>query len=397
MAAFFEAVRSRELGVDNAFVLATCSRVELYLCAHSPADAVEHVREWFLNGAVELTEHTYVKRSEEAVAHLHSVAAGLDSIMLGEHEILGQIRHAIETATVQGTAGPILDRLARSALGAGRRARRETAIGRGSTSVAHAAAMAAGKIVPQDHRKALVILGAGDTARLAALHFHSAGWRDLVVVNRTPSGAQRLASEFGGRAMPLGSLKDALIGADALVTAVHSDRPLIDASMLSATSCGKERPLVVMDLGNPRNVDPDARALPNVVLRDLDDLQVASEANQSNRALEIPRVTQIVEDEVDRFNTWLAHRSVVPFVKRLREGFVTIADAELSKHARHFREEDRMALERYTQSLLNKLLHQPIAQLKEMAEIAPTEGGRMTTLQAIFATAPEDHHAEVDS
>jgi glutamyl-tRNA reductase len=385
--AFFEAVRNGELLVDGAVVLSTCSRAELYVVAPNVAKAAERVQQWFLDGALNLKGHTYVKTKEAAVLHLHSVAAGLDSIMLGEHEILGQLKDSLEEATEQGTVGPVMERLFRSALKAGRRARQETAIGRGGTSLPYAASKIAADVVPQGERGTVVIVGAGRTARLAAHHFHKAGWAEIVIVNRTLSRAQDLAGEYGGRAAELDDLAEALEGADTLVAAVSSDSPVVLANVLASATEGLERPLVALDLGNPRNIDPDARELWRVHLRDLDDLRDVSEASRSNRTLEVPAVAEIVEYEAGRFNAWLAHRSVIPLVKRLRESFTEIADAELSKHARHFQEEDRVALERFTQSLLNKLLHHPTALLKEMAEAAPAQVDRISAVQEIFVAA----------
>lgn len=397
--AFFRAVGNGELGVDGAVMLSTCSRAELYVVASNAAEAADRVQQWFLDGAPELARHTYVKTRGEAVLHLHSVAAGLDSISLGEHEILGQLRDALEGAKRKGMVGSVLERLFQSAIRAGRRARQETAIGRGGTSLAHAAAMMAKGVVPQGERRTVVIVGAGQTARLAAHHFHKAGWSEIVVVNRTLSKAQEIAGEYGGRAVEFDALGKALKGADTLVAAVSSRAPVVSAALLEDVTGAGDRVLLALDLGNPRNIDPDARDLPQIDLRDLDDHREVCDASRSSRSLEIPAVNEIIEYEVGRFNAWLAHRSVIPLVKRLRDSFTDIAAAELGKHARHFRDEDQEALERFTHSLVNKLLHHPITRLRELAETTPSQADRISTVEEIFMSAGwgQQEAREIDS
>lgn len=383
--AFFEAVRSGRFGVDAAVVLATCSRIEIYVAAPDAPRAAVRVHSWLLDGAGDLVRNIYVKIDRAAVRHLHEVAAGLDSIVVGEHEILGQIRGALAQAIDQGTAGPVLQRLFQSAMRAGRRARDETAIGRGGASLAAAAAEVARDAVPEDSRGTLVIVGAGRTAHLAAHHFHKLGWKDVVVVNRTLSTAQDLAAEHGGRALPLHELTRALEGADALVSAVSAEQPVLTAVELSAVRRDGGRPLLVFDLGNPRNVDPAAREVAGVDLHDLDDFRDAANAALARRGEEISAALAIVEDEAVRFNTWLAHRGVVPVVRRLKESFEAIAEAELQRHAHRFRDEDREALARFAHALVGKLLHEPITKLKEIAAQTHTADARVAAMvQEIF-------------
>lgn len=386
-AAFYGAVEDGTLGVDGAVLLSTCSRVELYVVAPSAPVASVRVHSWLLNGMREHTGHIYAKMNDAAVTHLHAVAAGLDSIVLGEHEILGQVGDALKAAQAEGTAGPILERLFRGAMRAGRRARDETAIGRGPTSLAFVAARIAGDVVPPAERRRLVIVGAGHTARLAAHGFHKLGWSELIVANRTRARAEALASEYGGRAAALEDLDRVLDGADTLLAAVSSERPVLSAAALARIANGNGRRLLALDLGNPRNVEPAARRLDGVDLRDLDDLSEVGGASLSDRAGEIPAATAIVEQETARFNAWLAHRKVVPLVKRMRESFEEIAEAEMLRHAHRFSEEDREALERFTRSLVRKLLHEPIARLKEIAEGGALGEDEIADVQEIFTSA----------
>ncbi len=385
--AFFEAVRLGDLGASEGVALITCSRAELYVVSPDAASTARRVQEWLLDGRPELTDYTFVKTGRRAVRHLFSVAGGLDSIMLGEHEVLGQIRESLKTAQREGTAGALLERLFHSAQRAGRRARSETAIGQGGTSLAFAAADSARDMFPPELRGTALIVGAGRTGALAAHHFHKDGWRRILIANRTLSRATEVAESHGGTPISMDEIARAVEEADAVVGAVSSPRPVLTSEMLADGANRRSKPLLMLDLGNPRNVDPAVGSLPNVDLRDLDSLQRVSQENQEKRAEEIPAARRIVEEEAARFNAWIAHRSVVPLLKTLRESFQGIAEVELAKHARHFDDSNHAALERYTRALLNRLLHHPISHMKELAEETQDPNDQIAAFQEIFVAA----------
>ena len=381
---FFEAARRDRFKADEAALLLTCSRAEFYLVTEQPSLTAARVQDWLLANHPEYAAHTYTLAGDDVVGHLFSVCAGLDSIMLGEHEILGQVRQAMKQSQQQGTVGKILEHFFQSGLKTGRRARQDTKIGKGGTSLAFAAADTARSAVPPSMRGRVVVLGAGQTGALAATHFAEAGWSELVIINRTLATAEKLASRLGGKALPIEDLQWAIRGARAVVTAAGGARPLISPDVMTDRSA---KPVIVLDLGRPRNVDPAVGEMPGVELHDLDGLQKVAEGNRCKRALEIPLVEPIVVDEARRFRAWLAHRAVVPMVKMLRSSFAGIAEEELSKHAHLFREDERENLEKFTRSLLNKLLHKPTCQLKELAELEPGQEERLTAFNEIFASA----------
>lgn len=382
--AFFSAVREGRFKATEAAMVYTCSRVEFYLVSNRPAVTEARVRDWFLGDRSESRAHTYALSGPAAVEHFFSVCAGLDSIMVGEHEILGQVRSGLEESRQRGTVDTVLDRFFQAGLRAGRRARAETDIGKGGTSLAFAAADVARSEVPPSQRGRAVVVGAGITGRLAATHLAEAGWDEIVILNRTLSRAEEVAREVGGKALPLDDLKWAVRGARVVVTAAGGAEPLLCPDILTNRA---QKPLLVVDLGRPRNVDESVGRQPGVTLVDLDRLHEVTEAYRRRRALEIPRVQPIVEEEAARFRGWLAHRAVVPMVRVLRSSFADIAEAELEKHLHEFPESEREKVSRFTRSLLNKLLHYPTTHLKELAEHGDGQEERLGVLQEIFVAA----------
>jgi glutamyl-tRNA reductase len=385
---FFEAARDGRFKAEEAAMVFTCSRVEFYLVSSQASLTASRVRDWFLNGAGHYRDHTFALAGDEAVEHLLAVCAGLDSIMLGEHEILGQVRHSLEQSQERGTVGPVLERFLQAGLRTGRRARQETEIGKGGTSLAFAAADTARSEVPPSQRGRAVIVGAGQTGAMAATHLSQGGWSEILILNRTLDRAESLADRVvGARALPLDDLQWAIRGARVVVTAAGGNRPLITGEVMTDRS---EKPVMMLDLGRPRNIDAAVGLLPGVQLTDLDRLQDVADTYRQRRALEIPLVEPIVAEEATKFRAWLAHRAVIPMVKMLRGSFTVIAEQELKNHRHHFPEAEQEKLERYTRSLLNKLLHYPTAQLKELAEVESGEEDRLSALQEIFVSAGWD-------
>ncbi len=382
--ALFQDARSGALPVRELVVLYTCSRIECYAVSSRPEEAAAALRSWLLNGETELAAATFVHRGGASVRHILSVAAGLDSIMVGEHEVLGQIRDSLEQSRARGTVGPVLDQLVQTALRTGRRARNETDIGKGGTSLAFAAADLTRRDIPPSQRERVVVVGAGATGALAAIHLKEAGWREVLIVNRTLARAREVAERVGGRAHPLEDLRWAVRGARAVVTAVQCAEPVLTAEHLTDRA---ERPLVVVDLGRPRNVDPALGARAGVRLFDLDDLSRVTETYRRKRLREVPKVEPIVADGEAHFRGWLAHRQVVPLVRTMRQSFEELARAELERAAPQFSEEDRAKLEAYTHRLVRKLLHHPTVGLKELAEAHQGDEERILAIQEIFAAA----------
>ncbi|HEX3394069.1 MAG TPA: glutamyl-tRNA reductase [Acidimicrobiales bacterium] len=358
--------------VSEAVVLSTCHRVEVYVVAERFHGAAQDVRNFLSELAhvapEEFSDHLYTYTDETAAAHLFSVAAGLDSLVVGESQILGQVRDAWDRARLEGAAGPRLSTLFRHALEVGKRARTETAIGRGITSLAHAAvAMAGDQLDPLADRR-VIVLGAGEMGEgmVSAL----TGVGDLVVVNRTWEKAAALAERAGGRAVPLAELPSALAEADLLLSSAGAPGVVLEEADLALDDRRPDRPLLVIDLGMPRNVDPAVASLPGVTLLDLADLRAFVDAGLDKRRQEVVRVRGLVADELSRYTSDLAAREVVPTVTALRHQAEAVRVAELERHRARLAGLDvrqAEAVESLTRAMMAKLLHEPTVRLKDAA------------------------------
>jgi glutamyl-tRNA reductase len=355
--------------LQETMILSTCNRTEFYSLSTDPARAEAYVREMVsrfkgsdLLGA---GPYSYTYRERDMVRHLFRVAAGLDSMMLGEMQILGQVKDAYELACEGGGAGLFLHRLLASAFRTGKRARTETEIGAGAVSFASAAVSLTTKIFSELTDKRVLVIGAGEFGRLAAQHFASEKPAALMITNRTPERAKALADELGGELVPYGDLFPSVVRADVVVCATRAPGPVITTDL--ARRAMRERAgrvLVCVDLAMPRDVDPAVAKLDNVFVYALEALKTIMEQNLSRRRREVPRVEGIVEDEVEKFFLWARSLEVTPVVRELRERFEAIRQEELRKHMSQFREDQRGHVEALTRSLVNKLLHHPTTRIK---------------------------------
>ncbi|HEX2193194.1 MAG TPA: glutamyl-tRNA reductase [Acidimicrobiales bacterium] len=365
---------SREF-VTEAVLLSTCHRVEVYVVAERYHGAVQDVRNFLSELAFvapeEFSDHLYTYVDEAAAAHLFCVAAGLDSLVPGESQILGQVRDAWERARAEGAAASRLSALFRHAVGVGKRARTETGIARGITSLAHAAvAMAVDRMGPLAGRR-VVVLGAGEMGEgmASALAAAGADGGELVVVNRTGDRAVALADRVGGRAVPFEELPAALTDADLLLSSTGAPGVVVEEADLAAATVGRDgRPLYVVDLGMPRNVDPAVAALPDVVLLDLADLRTFVDAGIDNRRGEMVKVRTVVAEELARYTADMAAREVAPTVTALRERAEAVRAGELERHRGRLAGLDarqREAVDAVTRGIVAKMLHEPTVRLKD--------------------------------
>jgi glutamyl-tRNA reductase len=364
--------------VREAMVLATCNRTELYAVVEKFHPAVGELREVLCRlgdvAAAELEEHLLVLHDADAVRHLFAVASGLTSAVLGEHEVLGQVRTAQEVARAEGTLGPLLDLATRQALVAGKRARTETAIARNVASVSSAAvAMAAERLGSLEDRSVLVV-GAGEMGSGMVKALVDAGVSDVRIANRTEERARELAEAVKGTALPLSALGDALVGVDVLLTSTGASSLLLDHDVLAASVLRRGgRKLLIVDVAVPRDVDPDVGALRNVDLLDMDDLRAFANAGRAERAREVTRVEAIVAEEVERFLAARSAREMAPLVSALRDRAEELRAAELDRFSARLGDldhEQREAVDAVTRAVLNKLLHHPSVELKEAAGTA---------------------------
>jgi glutamyl-tRNA reductase len=357
----------------EAVVLSTCNRTEIYLAAdddeHLDARASEALLELAGERSDEIAPMLYRLMDESAALHLFRVAAGLDSLVPGEGEILGQVRAAFEA----GATGPLLDRVFRQALHAGRRARVETAIGESPASVPAAAAALAQQVFGDLDGRNVVLVGAGKMSELTARNLLSRGARIVAIANRTAAHGVELAARLGGEPIDLDTLSAHLRDADIVVASTSSPGFVVRAADLEkALRARRGRSLLFVDLAVPRDVDPDLAAFDGCFVYDIDDLEAVVEASLAGRRAEAVRAERVVATEAERFHEWQASLAVVPAIASLRARAEEIRAAELAKaegRLERLSENERRLVESVTAQIVNKILHLPTVRLKEAAAL----------------------------
>lgn len=361
--------------LSEAVVLSTCNRTEVYAVAERFHGGFGDVRDALAEAAFlapeDFIDHLYVHYDTDAVRHLFSVASGLDSAVLGESEILGQVKGAWELAQQEGSAGPALNMLFRHALEAGKRARTETTISHHTTSISQAAvAMAVDELGSLDGRR-VVVLGAGEMGEGMATSLLGAGAGEVVVANRTWDRAVDVAARVGGRAARLSELDSVLADADLLLTSTGAASLMLEHASLETAMAGRhDRPMLVVDIAVPRDVDPAAADIPGVTLLDMTHLRRFAESGLQSRQGEVVAVRAIVDQELDRFVEVRSAREAAPLVSELRSRAEEVRQLELDRYrARldHLPESDRETIEAVTRGILAKLLHEPTVRLKDAA------------------------------
>ena len=374
--------------VSEALVLSTCNRIEFYAVADDLKAADGHIRNAVLTlrsrDLLAPGPHRYVDTGAAVVRHLLRVSCGLDSMVLGDVQILGQVKDAYAAARAAGSAGVVLDRLLETALRAGKRARRETAIGAGTVSMASAAVdfaeLDAGTLEGLD----VLVIGAGETARLAARHVAERRPRRIVIANRSPEHASTLAATLGAETAALTDLPRLIARCDVVFSATRAPAPLVSADVVrAAMQTRRDRRLLMIDLAVPRDIEPDASGIPGVMLHAVDDIQSVVGRGLEQRAAQVPTVECIVEDECARFEVWCKGLEATPVVVALRDHFERIRLEELQR-LRNAPPAERERADRLTRVLINRLLHVPTLRLK--ADPSSSEGHqRLTAAQELFA------------
>jgi glutamyl-tRNA reductase len=361
--------------VLEVVVLSTCNRTEIYARCTRFHGAVGDVAEFLAahSGAPldELTEHLYTYYDDAAVVHLFSVAAGLDSMIVGESEILGQVRHAWEAAVHEGTATQFLPQLFRHAIESGKRARTETGIARHPVSIPSAAVTVAAEHLGSLDGARVLVVGAGNMGRGLATTLQSRGVDRLFIANRTAAAAEALARRVGGEAQPLVDIADTLVDVDVLMTSTASTEVLLERSTVEMVmACRDGRPLLILDVALPRDVDPGVGDVNDVTLLDLDDLKEYAQRSAELRRAEIGKVRGILTTEIERYRGERAAREVAPLVTALRALGEDVRVNELERYRTKLASLDpeaRRAVEALTQAIVNKLLHEPTARVKDAA------------------------------
>jgi glutamyl-tRNA reductase len=359
--------------VSEAVILSTCNRTEIYAVAERFHGAYRDVRDVFSDLTFlppeSFVDHLSVAWDEEAARHLFEVAAGLDSVVIGEHEVLGQVRDAWDAARHHGAAGPTLNLLFRLAIETGKRARTETAIARSVTSVSQAAVVMAAERLDSLADRTAVVLGAGAMGQGMVTLLANAGVDEVIVVNRSLDRAEQVVSASTGRAASLNALTDELTSADVLFTSTASPIPLVGRDDIEAAMARRDgRPLLIVDIAVPRDVDGDVAEIPGVSLLDMEDLRAFADRGLAERRREVPAVEAIIDEELNRYESARTSRQVAPLVAELHHWGESVRTAELERFAAKLSDlspAEREAVEAVTRGLVAKLLHNPTVRLKD--------------------------------
>jgi glutamyl-tRNA reductase len=355
--------------IREGVVLSTCNRTEIYAVEESN-DTLPDISFLFSNRlGHDAAGFMYAHRDHEATAHLFGVAAGLDSMILGEAQIQGQVKEAWEQCRAE--SGPILNRMFQSALLAASRAREETGIGRGAASVSSAAVQLAKKIFGGLGGRRAMILGAGDVAELALECLLKEGVNVAIVANRTHERAQGLAERHGATAMHYEECWESLRDVDLLICSTASPSPVVTVARVRASIAARgDRPLCILDIALPRDVEASVGDIDNVFLYDLDDLRAAAAANLEQRGEDVPAAREIIAEEVQKYWDWVAGLAAVPVVREFRDEMERLRRTELAAALRRLgplSPEQTEAIEHFSRSLMNKFLHEPSVRLKAAA------------------------------
>ena len=374
--AMSEALRvlSSHSDIREVIVLSTCNRTEVYAVAEryhaAHTDILEFLCETSGLSADEITPHLYSQFDDDAVVHLFEVAAGIDSAVLGETEIVGQVRDAWDFAMKQGTSRSTLNLLFRYALESGKRARTETGISRSTASVAHAAVEMAEEILGTLSGKRVLVVGAGEMGEGVAGALSRAGTESITVLNRTVSRAEALADKIGARVSDFESLENELSTADVVLACTGAGGVIIDHELLARVRQGVSTPILVVDIALPRDVAASVAELPGVTLRDLDNLSDWAQRGIDKRASEVGQVREIIAEEVNRFLLDQTQRQAAPLVAQLREVVESIRTAEMDRFETALSAmtpEQRELVESISHGIINKMLHVPSVRLREAA------------------------------
>ncbi|HZB07444.1 MAG TPA: glutamyl-tRNA reductase [Thermoleophilaceae bacterium] len=361
--------------VHEAVAISTCNRTELYLVTADPVEAENAALAILSRQAglrpTELLGAIYSLRGSEAVEHLFSVTAGLDSMIVGEAEVQGQVKRSYEMALVEGVTGPVTNRLFRDALGTGKRVRSETGVSRASVSVSSVAVKLAADFLGDLSERRVLVIGAGENAELTARALRDRGVEALFVANRRYDRALGLAQRYGGRAISFDDMPAELERADIVVSSTGAPHQIVAREELEFVAASRMgRPLVMIDLAVPRDIEPSVRDCPGIALYDMDDLQAEVARNLSGRQAEADEALVIVREEVARFDEWLGSLDVVPTISALRRRADEIVDQVLRENESRWEslsDADRERLATMAGALVSRLLHEPTRRLRGAA------------------------------
>ncbi len=365
-----------ESGVDESVYVSTCNRVEFYLTSadmESAAETVKKILQLFTKLPQDkFDEHVYVKYGSDVVRHLLSVASSLDSMVVGENEITGQIKNSFREATENDSTGPVLNRLFHRAFSTSKRVRTETEISKNPLSMASIAVDRAKMIFPEIAGKKILLIGAGEMGELILKYMIKENPGRIILANRTVERAEKICEDLNYEAdiIPLSKLDKALIKADIVITSVTAPHHVINASDLQELMVEREgRPVFLIDIAVPRNIEPSAEDLDNVYLYNVDSLKEIAQMNMESRYSEIDRARDIIEEEVNEFRCWHDDLCIAPTIAALNRKFDEIRKSEFEKYSsrklKHLSEDDLEIINELTVQIMKKTLHNPIINLKK--------------------------------
>ncbi len=383
---------------SDCFMFSTCNRTEIY-AFHADADhGAQNVRRLIGEAkavdAARDSNHFYEYHGRSAMQQLFRVACGLDSLMLGEAQILDQVKDGYEASLRADALGVVGDRLLSAAIRCGNRARSETGIAAGAISVAFAAVSLAHKVFGDLTERTALVVGAGQTGTLVAKHLRDHAVGRLLIANRGIDRARSLAAEMRGEPMGLDGLAGALPQVDMIIAATSANAPLLDREMVRvAQKTRHHRTLLIVDIGVPRDVDPTVRDLDNVFLHDVDGLQVMIDQALARRRKEVPKVEKIIAEEIDNFLEWYNGLQAAPVIKELRGWAESLRNREIGRHSGRLSEEQRQAVEMVTRAFMNKLLHRPTVLLRESTTLGEAGLRRIETTRELFGLGESEGEA----
>jgi len=389
--------------VTEGIIVSTCNRVELYATSREPDAAISQMRRFLTTyhqlDPESLDANLYEYQGEEAIRHVFRVASSLDSMVIGEPQILGQIKTSYGYAAEFKTAGLILNRFLHKAFSVAKRVRTETAIAGNAVSVSFAAVELARKIFGTLDGKTVLIIGAGEMCELAARHFVNNGVSQVLVTNRTLERAAKLAEEFNGRALPFETFADQLHQVDIVMTSTGAPNFILGHKKVEEViRQRKNKPMFFIDIAVPRDIDPRVNDIANVYLYDVDDLQGVVAANLKERQKEAKKAEAIIDEEIGLFYRWLSTLDVVPTIVSLRNRLEEIRRAEVEKTLSSLKgldDKQRRSIEALSSAIINKVLHQPITVLKQ-AQNDPDSDGYVDAVRTLFNLAPPRPEGELE-
>lgn len=377
-------------------IVSTCNRTEIYAVVDQLHTGRYYVKQFLADyfglPQESFSQYLFVYEQEEAVEHLFRVTAGIDSMVLGETQILGQVRNSFLAGQEYGTTGTVFNQLFKQAVTLAKRAHSETAIGENAVSVSYAAVELGKKIFGSLKNKHVVILGAGKMGELAIKNLQGSGANHVTVINRTFEKAEAVAEKFEGKALPMNQLQCALLDADILISSTGATDFVIDFELMQyVEKLRKGKPLFIVDIAVPRDIDPRIGDLSNVFLYDIDDMQGIVEANLAERERAAGQIMAMIGQESNQFNDWLATLGVVPVISALRQKALAIQSetmASIENKMPDLTDREKKILNKHTKSIINQLLKDPILQAKEMAG-APKAREQLELFQKIFGIEEE--------